>query len=146
MKKYVSDFFRRGLISCGFGPIILAIIYLILQKNGMIETLSVNQVCIGIFSISALAFLAGSMNILYQIERMPLMVAILIHGCVLYAGYLCTYLINDWLKTGVVPFLTFTVIFVAGYLIIWVIIYAIIRRNTEKVNDLLKQKQTGTPK
>ena len=36
MKKYVSDFFRRGLISCGFGPIILAIIYLILQKNGMV--------------------------------------------------------------------------------------------------------------
>ena len=80
MKKYVLEFLHRGLIAAGFGPIVLAVVYMILQQTAAVETLSVNQVCIGIFSITALAFLAGGMNAVYQIERLPLMVAILIHG------------------------------------------------------------------
>ena len=53
MKRFVSEFFRRGLTACGFGPIILAVLYLILHYKGAVETLSVNQVCIGIFSITS---------------------------------------------------------------------------------------------
>ena len=141
MKKYVLEFFRRGLIACGLGPIVLAILYLILQHQANLENLTVNQVCIGIFSLSALAFIAGGMNVIYQIERLPLMVAILIHGGALYVSYLATYLINDWLEWGVTPILVFTGIFVFGYLVIWAIIYSIIKRNTEKLNMMLKQKQ-----
>lgn len=89
MKKFVLEFLRRGFAACGMGPIILAILYLILQQTAAVETLTVNQVCIGIFSITALAFIAGGMNAIYQIERLPLMVAILIHGSVLYISYLC---------------------------------------------------------
>ena len=140
MKKFVMEFIRRGLVACGFGPIVLAIIYLILQQKAGLETLTVSQVCMGILSISALAFIAGGMNIVYQIERLPLMVAILIHGVVLYFSYLGTYLLNDWLKSGMMPFLFFTVIFVVGYLVIWVIIYSIIRRNTDAVNKVLEEK------
>ena len=141
MKKHIFDFIRRGLLACGFGPMVLAVLYLALQDHGILQTLSVNQVCVGIFSLSALAFIAGGMNALYQIEQLPLMVAILIHGSVLYISYLVTYLINDWLEWGIVPLLVFTGIFVVGYLAIWAIIYAIIRRNTAKVNTLLKKKQ-----
>lgn len=141
MKKYVLEFFHRGLIACGLGSIVLAIIYLILQHQAAVETLTVNQVCLGIFSLSALAFIAGGMNVIYQIERLPLMVAILIHGSVLYISYLGTYLINDWLEWGTTPILVFTGIFVFGYLAIWAIIYSIIKRNTEKLNIMLKQKQ-----
>ncbi len=141
MKKIIEEFFRRGLIACGFGPIVLAIVYLVLQNNGAIETLTVNQVCIGIFSITALAFIAGSMNTLYQIERLPLMVAILIHGVVLYFTYLGTFLINDWLELGLIPFLIFTGAFVVGYLVIWVIIYSIISKRAATLNMLLEQKQ-----
>ena len=101
MKKIIAEFFRRGLVAFGFGPLILAIIFLILQCNGVVETLSVNQVCLGIFSLSALAFVAGGMNVIYQVERLPLMVAILIHGCVLYLCYLATYLVNGWLGWGI---------------------------------------------
>lgn len=137
MRKIVLEFLHRGLIACGFGPIILAIIHLILQKNGVLHTLTVNQVCIGIFSITALAFIAGGMNVVYQIERLPLMVAILIHGAVLYFAYLVTYLLNDWLEEGMMPLLIFTVIFVVGYLVIWAIIYAIIKGRTERINVLL---------
>ena len=137
MRKIVLEFLHRGLIGCGFGPIILAIIYLILQKNGVLDTLTVNQVCNGIFSLYTLAFIAGGMNVVYQIERLPLMVAILIHGVVLYFAYLVTYLLNDWLEEGMMPLLVFTVIFVVGYLVIWAIIYAIIKGRTEKLNVLL---------
>ena len=141
MKKFVLEFLRRGLIASGIGPIVLAIVYLILQQASAIETLSVNQVCIGIFSITALAFIAGGMNAVYQIERLPLMVAILIHGGVLYIGYLGTYLLNDWLDFGILPMIVFTAIFVVGYIVIWAIIYSIIKRNAAKLNKMLKQKQ-----
>ncbi len=143
MKKNVIEFFHRGLIACGFGPIVLAIVYLVLQQNAGVEILSVNQVCIGIFSISALAFVAGGMNVIYQVERLPLMAAILIHGGVLYIAYLGTYLINDWLEWGSVPILVFSAIFVIGYFAIWVVIYSVTKRKTAKVNEILKEKQAN---
>ncbi len=141
MKKFILDFLRRGLIACGIGPMILAILYLILQQSDAVQTLTVNEVCIGIFSLSALAFIAGGMNALYQVERLPLMVAILIHGSGLYVSYLGTYLLNDWLDWGVIPIVVFTAIFVVGYIVIWAVIYSIIKRNTARINEKLKKKQ-----
>ena len=141
MKKIILEFVRRGMTACGIGPIVLAILYLILQYQGRIQTLTVNQVCLGIFSISILAFVAGGMNVVYQMERLPLMAAITIHGGVLYISYLITYLINDWLQWGTTEILVFSGIFVLGYIIIWLIIYSIIKRNTEKINKVLQEKQ-----
>ena len=141
MKRFVLDFFRRGLMACGFGPLVLAVVYGILQRCGVVETLGVHQVFVGIFSLTALAFFAGGMNAVYQIERLPLMVAILLHGAVLYVGYLGTYLLNDWLEWGTLPILVFSGIFALGYLVIWAIIYCIIKKNTERINAVLKQKQ-----
>ena len=146
MKKIIAEFFRRGFVACGLGPIVLAIFYLIMQQQGIIQTLTVNRVCIGIFSLTALAFVAGGMNAIYQIERLPLMAAVLVHGCVLYISYLITYLLNSWLEWGTAPILVFSGIFVFGYLVIWAIIYSIIRRNTAKVNEMLKEKQQGAGK
>ena len=146
MKKIVSEFFRRGLSACGFGPLALAVLYLVLHRCGEVDTLTVQQVCTGIFSLTALAFAAGGMNAIYQAERLPLMVAILIHGGVLYGCYLVTYLLNDWLEWGRLPVLVFTGIFAVGYLAIWAVIYAAIKRNTEKVNRLLQEKQQGEEK
>ena len=141
MKKIVSEFFRRGLIACGFGPMVLAFLYLILHHNAVIETLTVNQVCTGIFSLAVLAFIVGGMNSVYQIEQLPLMVAILIHCVVLYISYLATYLFNGWLVWGTTPILVFSGIFAFGYLIIWAIIYSIVKRNTTIINEKLMQKQ-----
>lgn len=141
MKKFVLEFLRRGLVACGLGPSVLAILYLILQQVAAVETLTVDQVCIGIFSLTALAFIAGGMNAIYQIERLPLMVAILIHGCVLYISYLGTYLLNDWLEWGAVPIIVFSAIFAVGYIVIWAVIYSIIKRNTAKLNESLKKRQ-----
>ena len=141
MKKMVTEFLRRGMVACGFGPLVLAVFYLLLERQAGVQTMTVSQVCTGIFSLSALAFIAGGMNGIYQIERLPLMVAILIHGSVLYVSYLATYLINGWLAWGTTPVLVFSGIFVFGYLVIWAIIYSIVRRNTAKLNEKLRMKQ-----
>ena len=141
MRKKILEFCRRGMTACGIGPIVLAILYLILHQQGRLHTLTIHQVCLGIFSISALAFIAGGMNIVYQMERLPLMVAISIHGGVLYISYLVTYLINDWIQRGTIEILVFSGIFVFGYIIIWMIIYSIINRDTEKVNKILQENQ-----
>lgn len=137
MKKHMLEFLRRGLMACGVGPVVLAVLYLILGGNGTVESFTVEQVCTGIFSLMALAFLAGGLNSLYQLERLPLMVAIAIHGTVLYIGYLVTYLVNDWLEWGVLPVLVFTGIFIVGYLVIWAIIYTVTRKRTDRLNKLL---------
>ena len=137
MKQLILEFFRRGLAACGVGPLVLAVLYLLLP----VQTLTVREVSLGIFSLTALAFVAGGMNVIYQLERLPLVAAIGIHGCVLYAAYLVTYLLNGWLKWGRIPVLAFTAIFAVGYLAIWAVIYAIMRRSTARVNALLRQKQ-----
>ena len=141
MKKFVLEFLRRGLLAYGFGPLGLVIVYLILQRQCDVQTLTVSQVCLGIVSLSALAFIAGGMNVIYQAERLPLMIAILIHGGVLYLSYLATFLLNGWLEQGVTPILVFSGVFAAGYLVIWGIIYSITIRNTRKLNEMLKKKQ-----
>ena len=123
------------------GPLVLAVLYLILQYNAVAEVLTVKEVCIGIFSLSALAFVAGGMNVVYQIERLPLMVAISIHGGVLYVSYLLTYLVNDWLDLGAAPVLVFTGIFAVGYLLIWAVIYSIIKRNTNRINEAMRKSR-----
>ena len=144
MKKIILEFIRRGLTACGFGPIVLAVLYLILQRQGVLHSLTVEQVCLGIVSLWMLAFVAGGLNVLYQIERLPLMMAILIHGSVLYISYLVTYLLNDWLEQGLLPILIFSGIFVFGYLTIWIVIYLITKKNTEAVNRALNQKQRNS--
>ena len=140
MKKYIQEFLRRGLIACGFGPLVLAVVYLIFQQQAHVQTLTVNEVCLGIVSLSALAFIAGGMNVVYQMERLPLMVAILIHGVVLYVSYLITYLVNGWLKQGIWPIVLFTVIFILGYFVIWLVIYFVTKKRTERINEMLKNR------
>lgn len=141
MKKYVKGFMLRGSVACGFGPLVLAVFYLIMKNQVGIEFLSVEEVCTGIVSLSALAFIAGGMNMVYQIERLPLMTAISIHGGVLYVSYLATYLINGWLERGTTPIIVFTLIFLVGYLTIWAFIFFITKQRTAKVNAMLKKKQ-----
>ena len=143
MKKIVLGFLQKGFVACGFGPMVLVILYWILHQQCDLQYLSVNEVCTGIISLSVLAFIAGGMNVIYRIERLPLAFAILIHGSVLYISYLCTYLVNRWLEWGKAPVIVFTVIFVLGYLMIWAIIYWTTQKRTARLNEMLKQKQTN---
>ena len=141
MKGIIKEFIRRGMVAMGIGPLVLAAVYLVLEAHGIARSFGAREVCLGILSLSALAFVAGGMNILYKIERLPLMAAVLLHGLVLYGAYLLTYLINGWLERGAVHILVFTAIFVLGYLAIWAVIYCVTFRNTARVNEGLKERQ-----
>ena len=143
-KRLLPEFLRRGVSACGFGPLALAVLDWLLARQGVLQTLTVREVCLGIVSLTGLAFMAGGLNIVYQIERLPLMAAVTIHGVVLYLCYLATYLVNNWLERDLSALLVFTAIFVLGYLAIWAVIYAIIRRRTENLNRILKEKQNHT--
>ena len=144
MKKFLLEFLQRGLVACGCGPLVLAVVYWILHSWYGVELLTVEEVCTGIVSLTGLAFLAGGLNALHQVERLPLAVTVLIHGSVLYGGYLATYLFNGWLDGDMLPILVFTGIFVAGYFLIWLGIYITMKRKTAKLNAILKQKQQET--
>ena len=138
MKKFLKEFLLRGLICAGGGPIVLAIIYGILGAAGAVEAFSPREVCLGIVTITLLAFIAAGMTAIYRMEQLPLPIMILLHGGALYIAYILTYLINGWLQSSPIPILVFTGIFIAGYAIIWLIVYLVEKAKTEKLNKLLK--------
>ncbi len=139
MKQHILSFVLRGLCAAAFGPIVLAIIYFCLGQSGVTETLTVNEVCLGILSITLMAFIAGGITTVYGIERLPVFTAALLHGVVLYLDYLFIYLLNGWLKNGLAPFLVFTAIFVLGYALVWLVIYFSTRRKTVGLNANMKK-------
>lgn len=138
MKKFWKEFIFRGLICAAGGPLVLAIIYGILGATGAAESLSPNAVCMGIVTITLLAFIAAGMTAIYQMEQLPLPTMILLHGGVLYIAYILTYLLNGWLLRQLTPILIFTGIFIAGYAFIWLIVYCVEKRKAEKLNKILK--------
>ena len=139
MKQFWKEFLIRGLVSCGFGPVLLAIIYGILGASGSVQTLAPGEVCRGILSITLMAFVAGGVTAVYQFEQIPLFFAILLHGIALYLDDLIIYLINGWIAQGITPLAVFTVIFVAGYALIWLVIYILTRKGTNRVNRMLSK-------
>ena len=138
MKKFWKEFLFRGLICAGGGPIVLAIIYGIWGATGEVNQLTPNEVCMGILTITLLAFIVAGMPASYQMEQLPLPTMILLHGGALYLAYILTYLLNGWLINQLTPILIFTGIFVGGYALIWLIIYCVEKMKTEKLNKLLK--------
>ena len=140
MKKFWKEFLLRGLICSSGGPIVLAIIYGILGATGTVEALSPREVCMGILSITLLAFIAAGMTAIYQMEQLPLPTMILLHGGALYLAYILTYLLNGWLKQQLIPIAIFTAIFISGYAVIWLIIYCVTKAKTEALNRKLSQK------
>ena len=139
MKKYVLEFVKRGLVAAAGGPVILAIIYGILGANGTVTALAPGEVCMGILSVTLMAFIIAGISMIYTVEALPLSVAILIHAGVLYLDYLMVYLLNGWIPRNGNAIGVFTAVFAAGYALIWCIIYLSIRRNTQKLNEKMKR-------
>lgn len=141
MKAFMKDFVLRGLCAAWGGPLVLAMIYAILFATGAEATVSLGQAALGIFSITLLAFFIAGMTAIYQLEQLPLISAIMIHGAVLYGLYILIYLMNGWLQSQLVPILIFTAAFVAGYAIIWLCIYLFTKKKTDRINQHLQNKK-----
>lgn len=137
MKAFWKEFLLRGLICASGGPIVLAIIYGILGATGAVDAFPPREVCLGIVTITLLAFVVAGMTAIYRMEQLPLPMMILLHGGALYIAYILTYLINGWLHNSLVPILVFTGIFLTGYALIWLIIYFVEKSKADKLNKLL---------
>lgn len=138
MKKFIREFFKRGFISAWGGPFVLAIIYFIVGKIENLQSIPINEVSLGILSITFMAFTAGGITAIYQNDVLPLASSIMIHAAVLYLDYLIMYLLNDWLPRSEIGI--FTAIFAAGFALVWLIIYLITKNQTKDLNKLRSEK------
>ena len=138
MKAFFKEFLKRGFISAWGGPFVLAIIYFIVGKAENIQNIPINEVSLGIISITIMAFMAGGITAIYQNDVLPLVSSIMIHAAVLYLDYLIMYLLNDWIPRSEIG--VFTAIFAAGFAMVWLFIYIFTRRKTDSINKLRKEK------
>ena len=138
MKKYILEFVKRGLMAAAGGPVVLAIIYFVLGATGTVTALSPHEVSLGIVSITLMAFIAAGITMIYTMESLALPMAILIHAGVLYLDYFLMYLLNSWLPRNAIGM--FSVIFFAGFVLVWVIIWLCIRAKTKKLNAKMQQQ------
>ena len=136
MRKNIKDFFKRGLVAAWGGPVIMAIVWAVLKSSEVVEMLTVDQVVLGIISTTVMAFIAAGVSVVYQIESLPKAFAGLIQAAVLYIDYLGIYLLNGWIPLNRVWI--FTIIFFAGFIIIWLAIYVPIKLKVNKINRNLR--------
>lgn len=135
MKAFLKEFTMRGLMVSAGGPMVLAIIYGILGATGTITHLTPGEVCMGILTITVMAFIAAGMTAIYQVEQLPLMTAILLHAGVLYLDYLLMYLLNRWIPGDLISIGIFTAVFSLGFALIWMCIYLTTKVRTKRLNQ-----------
>ncbi|MBQ8600612.1 MAG: DUF3021 domain-containing protein [Clostridia bacterium] len=137
MNQYVKQFFHRGLLFGGFGPIVLGIVYAILQETVRGFSLTGREVLLAILSTYLLAFVQAGVSVFNQIDHWPLAKSMLCHFGSLYLTYSACYLINTWIPFAPQVLLIFTAIFAAVYLIIWLTVYLIIKATGNRLNTKL---------
>lgn len=140
MNKHVKEFLHRGLIFGGFGPMILGVVYAVLQ--GSIEGFSLSgaEVLLAIVSIYALAFVQAGASVFNQIESWSVGKSLLFHFASLYVAYLGCYLINAWIPFSLPVVLIFSGIFAGGYLVVWVTVYLVMKSVGNKMNRKILEK------
>ena len=134
MNKYVKEFFLRGLMFGGFGPIILAIIYFIVSKIHPEAVLNGTEILLGVISVYLLAFIHAGASVFNQIEEWGLNKSIACHFGTLYLAYSFCYLVNTWIPFDIKIFGIFTAVFIAIYFVVWIIGYLSGRNCSKKLN------------
>lgn len=141
MKTYILEFLKRGLMAAAGGPVILAIVYMILGASGVTEYLTPDEVSMGILTVTLMAFIAAGISVVYSIEKLPLVSAILIQAGVLYLDYLLVYLLNGWIPRDSGGIGGFTAIFAAIYAVVWLCVYVSIKVKTDRINRKLREEE-----
>ena len=140
MKAFGKEFLKRGLVAAAGGPVILAVIYGILGATGVVEYLIPAQVCMGVLSVTLMAFIAAGITAVYQAEQLPLLSAMAIHGVVLYLDYLVMYLLNDWIPRDLTAIGIFSAVFAVGFVTIEACIYISVKKKTDSLNSRLQKE------
>lgn len=134
----VRDFFLRGLLFGGFGPVIAGIVYLILHFTLKDLALTGLQVFTVTVSTYLLAFIHAGASVFNQIESWPLAKSTLCHFGLLYVAYVLCYVINSWIPFEPFVLGIFTAIFAVGYAAVWLIVYISIRVTVKRLNRSLQ--------
>ena len=136
MRKYAKEFFKRGLMFAGFGPVVVGIILFIISLFTEVS-LSGYEILLAIISTYLLAFVQAGATIFNQIEGWSIPKSLGFHLGSIYLAYLGCYLINSWIPFDLVVVLIFTVVFVFTFLLIWLIVYLAVKHTTKKLNSKL---------
>lgn len=137
MKRYVKQFFLRGMLFGGFGPIVMAVIYAVLQAT--VEGFSLNgyEVAVAIVSVYLLAFVQAGASVFNQIEEWSLPKSLLCHFSTLFVAYSLCYIGNTWIPFEPLVLAVFAAVFVVIYFLVWGIVYLCVRHAGRKMNEKL---------
>ncbi|MBQ8304464.1 MAG: DUF3021 domain-containing protein [Clostridia bacterium] len=140
MNVYLKKFLLRGLVFGGFGPIILGIIYAILQSTVADFSLTGGEVLLGIISTYILAFVQAGASVFNQIEEWPIAKSLLCHFSLIYLAYSLCYILNTWIPFVPKILAIFTAIFVVAYFVIWFTVVICTKIASDKFNAKLNTK------
>lgn len=134
----VKEFCSRGLMCMGFGPIVYGVVMLILKMCGVDTASDGVAIFKCIISTSIMAFVIAGISIIWKEDKMQLGVKIATHFLVLYFAYLVIYLLNDWIIKDFKVIGIFTLVFIIGYVLIWLIIFLTTKISANKLNKQIK--------
>lgn len=137
MKRYVKEFFHRGLLFGGFGPIVAGVVYLILSYAISDFSLTGWEVFVAILSTYVLAFVQAGGSVFNQIESWSLPKSLLCHFSLLYVAYTLCYLVNTWIPFQPMVILVFTLIFVVAYFVIWITVFLCVKIASQRMTKRL---------
>lgn len=140
MNRYVKQFLHRGLVFGGFGPLVVAIVYLILSYTVKDLALTGVEIFTAILSTYLLAFLHAGVSVFPQIEHWPIAKSLFFHFFSLYLAYTICYLINTWIPFEWIALLVFTAIFAAVYFIVWITVVISVNVTRKKLNQRLREQ------
>ena len=138
MNKHLKNFFHRGLIFGGVGPIVAGIVYLSLSYTVDGFSLDGMEVFVAILSTYLLAFVHAGVSVFNQIEEWSTAKSLLCHLSSLYFAYVLCYLMNSWIPFDFKVLLIFTLSFVALYFAVWICVVVGIKLTENKLNSKLK--------
>lgn len=138
MNQYVKSFLHRGLVFGGFGPIVVAIVFMCISFGNDDFCLNALQILLATVSSYLLAFVQAGVTVFNQIEHWSTVKSLLCHFSTLYAAYSVCYVVNSWIPFEPMVLVIFTAVFVLLFLAIWGIVYFSVRLTSKKFNSQLK--------
>ena len=137
MNIYVKEFFKRGLMFSGFGPIVAGIVYLCIEGSGVDLKLNASIVFLAIITTYIIAFVQAGSSVFNQIESWSKAKSLFFQMTSIYVVYMGGYLINNWIPFKIEVIIIFTCVYSAAYLTIWLTVYFITKNTSKKLNSKL---------
>ncbi|MBQ5823890.1 MAG: DUF3021 domain-containing protein [Clostridia bacterium] len=138
MNQYVKSFLHRGLIFGGFGPIVVAIVFMCISFGNDDFCLNALQILLATVSSYLLAFVQAGVTVFNQIEHWSTVKSLLCHFSTLYAAYSVCYVVNSWIPFEPMVLVIFTAVFAVLFFAIWAIVYFSVKATSKKLNSQLK--------